>query len=359
MAKKKSVQVHSGAKPDDAPIATILLVFALPEERTYFHQTLTERESWTPATERQRYLCTYASKFGKVTVVVQTLDGMGQVESVLGATSAIVACSPTLVVMVGISGSLNDGVGLGDVVVSNQVKLYSSDKVMSLLPPDGAPAKYLLCDAGTARLPAAGGQILVDQRDRVFDHSFMRYGRNFIQSLPTDIILSGAEGALKKRPLKQLRIPGLPDKIQLMPSVQRERRVHMGWVLGTHHVVDSEEYRSYLVAKDTQLQLDVHRQKGEQDRAPWTTGEILAVDMESYGLIRSVELLRTTPAWLGGSAALIGGIVVRGISDLCTGKGELDTATGNEVRKLAVENATNICLTLIEELNYPKILNFK
>ncbi len=132
----------------------------------------------------------------------------------------------------------------------------------------------------------------------------------------------------------------------------------MGWVLGTHHVVDSEEYKKYLQEKNTQLQFDVHRQKGEQDRVPWKNGELLAVDMESYGLVRSVELLRTTPAPQGGCPSLIGGIVVRGISDLCAGKGDLDDETGSEIRRLAIENATNVCLTLIENLDYPKILNF-
>jgi len=340
----------------DAPIMNILLVLALPEERQYFHSALVKRKGWEPTSERRRYLCDYLSPQGRVRVTVQTLDGMGQIESVLGATSAIVATTPNLVLMIGISGALHPDVGLGDVVVSNQVKLYSSDKVMSLLVPEGHKIKYVLREPETS--PAVRGEpIVVDRRDKLLNDSFLRYERKFIESNNTDYVLSHAEGVIKQRKLQPLPST-LPDKIRSLESTNRDRKVFMGWVLGTHHVVDSEEYRRYLTDKDLNTKLDVHRQNGEPERVLWKKGEILAVDMESYALLRSVEMLRATPAEEGGVENLRGAIVVRGISDLCAGKGLLDDDTGNAIRQLAIENATDVCLTLIENLDYPRLLGF-
>jgi nucleoside phosphorylase len=341
---------------EDAPIMNILLVLALPEERSYFHNALEMREGWEPTSERRRYFCMYSSPHGRVKVIVQTLDGMGQIESVLGATSAIVASTPRLVLMVGISGSLHQKIGLGDVVVSNQVKLYSSDKVMSLATLAGHKSQYSLQDLAAPSAPRDA--IIVDRRDKFMENSFLRYERKLVSSPHTDDILSHVEGAIKKRRLRQLPA-SLPSEIKSLPSTKRDRSVHMGWVLGVQHVVDSEEYRGYLVDKNKDIKLDVHRQKGEPERVPWTDGEILAVDMESYGLLRSVEMLREAPSEHGGVQSLIGGIVVRGISDLCTGKGALDDETGRSIRQLAIENATDVCLTLIENLNYRELLGFR
>jgi hypothetical protein len=36
----------------------------------------------------------------------------------------------------------------------------------------------------------------------------------------------------------------------------------------------------------------------------------------------------------------------------------LDSATGSAIRQLAVENATDVCLTMIENLDYPSMLGF-
>jgi nucleoside phosphorylase len=281
---------------------------------------------------------------------------MGQIEAILGSTSAIAGVDPALAIMLGISGSLNsDRVGLGDVVVSNQAKLYSSDKVASLLPPDGKAPRYKVCEAKTVVLPDRDGLILVDSRDKFLKNSFLRYERNIVASEPTDRIISQTENFLKKQKLDPLDVNLLSPRFAAMASSQRDRTIHMGWVLGSHEVVDSEEYRDYLVAKNTDLNLDVHKQKGEAARVPWVEGDLLAVDMESYGLLRSAEMMRKAHASDGGCENLIGGIVVRGISDLCIEKSDMDENSGKALRKLAVENATNVCLALIEAIDYSQI----
>ena len=139
-----------------------------------------------------------------------------------------------------------------------------------------------------------------------------------------------------------------------LTSSKRDRSVHFGWLLGSHHVVDSAEYRDYLVEKNLETELDVHRQKGDADRVRWEDSPILAVDMESYGVLRAVETARTTPDLEGGCSNLFGGVIVRGISDICEYKGDLDKETGNAIRRVAAANATEVALSLIEAIDYLK-----
>jgi len=332
-------------------VASIALLIALPEEREYFHEVISGRSNWTPGAQRESYFCIFASPHGDVRVAVKTLHGMGQIEAILGTSSIINTCSPDLAIMVGIAGSLDpDKVGLGDVVVSNQAKYFASDKVAK------ADARYVFGDETVLKNQRGNGKIVVDGRDRFLSDSFLRYERNFVESLDVDLLLSTAEQRFGKCPLKQLSPTDMPPDIGSLPSSQRMRKVHAGWLLGSHHVVDSLEYRTYLVEKNEKLSLDVHRQKGDHERVKWKSGQLLAVDMESYGMLRAVELSSKATPMQGGCANLIGGIAVRGISDLCEHKDYLDQASKERFRKLAAQNATEVCLTLLENLNYEAIL---
>jgi nucleoside phosphorylase len=337
-------------------IATLLVVIALPEERGYFHGILEKRQGWKVGSPRQRYDASYASKHGNVRVIVQTLRDMGLVEAALGTTSALTAVKPDLAMMIGLAGSMNpEEVGLGDVVVSNQAKFFGSDKVASLKNSDGTASEYLLGDiADLATKPP--GAIVVDRRDKILQESFLRYQRQIVESSPCDAIISGVESAIRTCSLVELNREKLPEKAGDLKSSQRQRILHFGWVLGSHHVVDSAEYRHYLNDKNDNQLLDVHRQKGEPERAPWRPGQLLAVDMESYALLRAVESAARLPAFLGGCENLIGGLTVRGISDLCEDKGFLDRDTSNDVRRIAVANATEVGLTLIESLDWEQML---
>lgn len=355
MSTKRQQKSERRKHTTRANLCSILLVLALPEERGYFHEVVKKRKGWECTSENSRYECFYNSQHGRIRVVVQTLEKMGQVDAVLGSTSGIAASTPMLAIMLGISGGLSPTVGLGDVVVSNKAKLYSSDKVMSLAPDHGMPPQYILCDASKVRPPGANGTVLVDSRDRFLDNSFLRYERHVVHSNSTDLIISSVELEIRKEVLTNLNSGVLPPRFQELPSSNRSREVHVGWILGSHEVVDSEEYKSYLMSKNGETVFDVHRQKGEPERVPWTKGDLLAVDMESYGLLRSAEMMSKAHAYYGGYEMLLGGLVVRGISDLCEGKAGMDVATGNAIRQLAIENATNVCLRLIEEIDYPDL----
>ena len=349
-AARKRAAPHNPVQP---PIANIVLVVALPEERDYFHEVVSNRPNWTANTARRRYFCTYESPDGPVSVAVQTLDGMGHIEAVVGTGSAIATITPQLVVMVGIAGSLNPNeVGLGDVVVSNGAKFYASDKVAQIYPED-AKAQYVFGQAKDLK-KAKKGEVIVDERDRFLSSSFLRYERKIVNSSPMDGLLSGLESHLQQSQLGQLEDKKLPEMFAALTSSKRDRSVHFGWLLGSHHVVDSAEYRDYLVEKNLETELDVHRQKGDADRVRWEDSPILAVDMESYGVLRAVETARTTPDLEGGCSNLFGGVIVRGISDICEYKGDLDKETGNAIRRVAAANATEVALSLIEAIDYLK-----
>jgi hypothetical protein len=138
--------------------------------------------------------------------------------------------------------------------------------------------------------------------------------------------------------------------------MKRRRRLHHGWLRGSHHVVDSAEYRTYLVDKNTKRERDIHAQTKDYDRVKWASGDLLAVDMESYGVLRVVEDIARKPPFAGGSHNLLGGIAIRGISDMCVEKKATDLHSKDGVRRLAVENLAEICLSFIESLDYASIV---
>jgi nucleoside phosphorylase len=351
-SKKTQQNLHSL----NPTVARIALVLALPEERDYFHSEIIRRPGWTASTPRQRFVCDYASTHGNVRMTVQTLDNMGHIEAVLGTTSIIGATSPNLVVMLGIAGSLQPNVvGLGDVVVSNQVKYYASDKVADCNSFMGINGKYSFGKREDLNAARKNGKIVVDERDRFLKHSFLRYERNFIESTSMHGIISESEKVLKRARLAQISKITLPQSVLNLDSNSRDRAVHFGWILGSNHVVDSAEYRDYLNDKNGLLDMDVHRQKGDAERVKWTTGDLMAVDMESYGLLKAVEKARTTPSSDGGCQTLFGGLTVRGISDVCEFKNDLDERTSNEIRRIAVANATEVALTLLESIDYDRL----
>ena len=335
-----------------APIGTIVLILALPEERGYLHDVIACRPDWTASDPRGRFVCSYKSARGTVNVIVHTLPAMGNIEAALLAGAGIAQANPELVILVGLAGSMNPSeVQLGDVVISNQAKLYSSDKVKALSPPSGPETRHYRFNDERSN---GGDEIVIDRRDALMSKSFLRYERRYVESKQTDQLIS--ELQLKLRPGAKSLLRVNPD---FVPSAYRTGyisrgsiKIHSGWILASQHVVDSAEYRDYLNEKNKDQKLDVHRQTGEQGRCQWTNGELLAVDMESYGLLRAVELLRTTHAKYGGAPNLHGAIVVRGISDLSEEKAESDGKSGNETRRVAVYNATEITLRIIEGIDY-------
>ncbi len=354
MKKRSRGNQPSPTPHDNVPVATVAIVIALPEERDYFNDVMRVRPGWDVPTPRGRYSCYYASPHGLVQVIVQTLPNMGNIEATLATSALLAATGPDLVIMVGLAGSLEPKkVHLGDVVISNQAKLYSSDKVASMGSGNTGKRKYRFVD-----VDGADGEIRVDRRDGFMTSSFLRYERKFVESPGTDELISRVELTLKKDLswLKRVRAEQIPEAYRAAYKARSECVLHSGWLLASPHVVDSAEYRDYLVNKNTDLTLDVHRQNNEADRVPWTKGDLLAVDMESYGVLRAVEAIRTAPTTQGGVPDVLGGIIVRGISDLCEEKARTDEGSSNETREIAVHNAAEVAIRIVENIDYGELL---
>lgn len=353
--KRSSSAISPSQDHDDAAIGNVSIIIALPEERNYFREALKNRPGWTLYSDRSVFFCDYQTTHGKVLVKVQTLEAMGHIEAVAGTSSAIVGFSPDFAIMIGIAGSMNPNkVGLGDVVVSNQAKFIGGDKVASLNAKRGKDPKYILGDINTLQKNKTKS-IVVDNRDTFLSNSLIRYERGFIECKEMDVFLSAGERYWAKTKLTSLDLKTLPKGVAELPSSNRDRQILNGWLLGSHHVVDSAEYRDYLNEKNVQLDLDIHRQNGDTERVNWTSGELLAVDMESYGMLKAVNKFAGKHPMNGGSEHLVGGISVRGVSDLCEDKGELDGTTKNTVRSLAARNATEVGARIIETLDYSSL----
>lgn len=348
MAKPQTGRPEAPAAHGQAPLCTVLLVLALPEELEYLYDVMEERGGWDVGFRLPLNICTYETAQGPIQVIVTVLKGMGPVEAALGTAAGITEHSPGLVVMIGLAGGLDhDRIGLGDVVLSNRAKLYTVDKVAA----PGSDKVYRFRGTGDDLRNRPGNEVWVDPRDRFMDQSHMRYLRDVVQGGYTDQLLASVQNELRNCELAELKDEWIPKSFKALPPFNRKRTVTAGWILGSTHVVDSGEYRRYLLDKNADTSGDIYAQTGV-NRGKWEDGNLLAVDMESYALLRAVNEAMARPSYKGGCENLAGGLLVRGISDMCEEKADLDAATGKAVRRLAVENATKVGLALIENLDY-------
>lgn len=334
----------------------ILVIVPLVEERDYFYEIINGREGWTsPKHPRTQMSFKFKNESKEADVAVRTIDKMGHLEAVLAFNSAFNATSPELVILLGLAGSMNPNtVGLGDVVISNQIKTYTANKVGAISQNESDNPHYKFFD-----LPPRediNGYIAVDNRDKVQQHSYFRYIRDTIESPKVDMAISSVEHSLDEKALSQLDMSVIPNSLTSYSSMNRNRSIHYGWIFGSNYVIDSQEYRDYIIEKNTDQKYDIYRQLNEHDKCKWCDGELLAVDMESYGVLKAVEVMRSSPATEGGSNNLVGGIVVRGISDLAETKGATDRTSKNQIRRVAVQNAAKVTAQIIEKMDYRHII---
>ena len=335
----------------------IVVVVPLIEERDYFYQAILGRKNWNfPKTLRRSMKYSYNDGERSAKVNVRTIEKMGQLEAVLAMNAAASSYDPELVVLVGLAGSMDPEVaGYGDVIVSNQVKMYAPNKVGTISnQTDEEPFYYFASDSPPTKPKSK--VVKVDDRDRMLTCSYHRYQRDFIECAYMDSALTSLEQTLTDHELKQLDNTPIPSRFKSYGSMTRGRQVQYGWIFGSDYVVDSKEYRDYLNDKDQNTGSDIYTQLDESEKVKWKSGKLLAVDMESYGVLKAIETLRTTPAIEGGVNNLVGGIIVRGISDLAESKGKSDLGSKNELRRIAVHNAAEVTAQIIERLDYSTVV---
>lgn len=338
------------------PKLRVLVIVPLVEERDYFYETIKVRSGWNPPRARRETMqFNFQEGDREATVQVRTIARMGHLEAVLALNAAVASFTPELVILLGLAGSMDPAeIGLGDVVISNQVKTYSANKVGTISQDDTQQPIYKFFRIPPAT--SANGCVVVDERDRMQEYSYLRYERDFVESTSVDGALSALESRLTDQELAPVPLATVPANFKSYESMQRDRGIHYGWIFGSHYVVDSKEYRDYISEKDKDLAFDIYNQLKEMDKVKWKEGKLLAVDMESYGVLKAVETLRRLPTIEGGSKALVGGIVVRGISDMAEAKAATDKNSKNEIRRIAVSNAAKVAAQIIERLDYRQIV---
>jgi purine-nucleoside phosphorylase len=108
-------------------------------------------------------------------------------------------------------------------------------------------------------------------------------------------------------------------------------------------VVDSEKYVEFILERNTDESADYYHQKavGRSPLQKWFRSELEAVDMETFGFL----LLSQVSGEHFGSRLYF---AVRGISDLATDKEALDGSTGDKIREIAIFNAVEVTLDMID-----------
>lgn len=273
-------------------------------------------------------------------ISVNLIRGMGNVMAAAHVGTSFVPPEaggdvvPQLVILVGISGSLSEGEArLEDVVVSNHVKYYAPDKILSSLGKktirldsnkrshfNGKSAKEI---RDALDLPNSG--IAYDVRDRVLGGNILRFKRDNIFYRDRDARLES--------------FMAWSDKKLDLPY-----RVKHGTILGTDWVIDSQSYVEYLADKEVNQEFDyyaINKPDEFADRCKWNEDAPIAADMETYGFFLALERLAMN------SSVRPLAFAVRGISDLCSGKSDLDDRTGGQHRKKAAQNAAEVALNLV------------
>lgn len=334
----------------------VVVIVPLVEERDYLYHAIKGRPNWeSPKTQRQTMTYHYSDGNRTANVQVRTIEKMGHLEAVLAMNAAASMYTPELVILVGLAGSMDpELVGYGDVVVSNQVKMYAPNKVGTISSND-ADNPYYHFAKDTPPSKPAGRVVRIDDRDRLLGSSYHRYRRDIIECTFMNAALTKLEPVLSDKTLKPLNPSMVPEQHRTFKSTTRSRQVQYGWIFGSNCVVDSKEYRDYLNDKNADTISDIYSQMNEREKIVWKEGKLLAIDMESYGVLKAIETLRTTPRVEGGISNLVGGIVVRGISDLAECKGRSDTESDNQLRRLAVSNAAEVTTQIIEKIDYSAI----
>lgn len=318
-------------------MTSVAIYVALAEELTYAIDEMEQhgRFAGDPRTELSRGQSKFNYSlydFPSNRIEVSLIQGMGNVicaAHVGTSFSQKMHAGPELALLVGISGSLQKDVGLGEVIVSNLVKYYSPDKIEKI---DTSHVRidsqmrssHMAKGKGAGPFASLAGRKAVDDRDVVHGDNAIRFLRDEIFHVDNDntgaLFVQAANDHQKKLPFKLSR----------------------GALLGSNWVVDSDTYTNYLLHKNDWTEFDYYSLNNPAEyasRCKWGDDTLLAVDMESYGFLKAV-------AQFSRNVTNVKAYAVRGVSDLCSGKSALDQTNKSKNRLEATRNAVYSALLL-------------
>jgi nucleoside phosphorylase len=275
----------------------------------------------------------------KVDMLIRVIGSMGNTRASTKMVRPLLDTDADLIFLVGLAGSMDPSVRLGDVVIAHGAKTFAPDAVKKL-----QPGKHeVVIDHPTTSM---GGTIYVDRQKVVMDEAFFRYGRDSARKEQSAQFINEYVEYAKST---DWRLTGLiPAEVAGLPSEYANPKpvVHMGNIFGSDMVIDSARYKKFVLDRNEDRSRDVYTQiyKTEgHERYKSFKGKLHAVDMESFGFFALAEELTADL----GKAKLFS---VRGISDMAEGKEDLDAATGEAVRGLAVRNAIKTTFDLMERV---------
>lgn len=322
---------------------SVAVFVPLGEEMEYIHKYMVSKgaKPTRPYDPKTRYFAFSFRLSNRTLIQVQfhVMDEMGNLESACRLAEVKAAKNPDYAILVGIAGSLDPDVKLGDVVITSSAKVYFPDKVKELKPKREEWVAPLGAD--DAPIP---GMIRVDKRKRILTESYFRYRRNFVDLETSRSVIDDylhdceIKAQIKLEGIDHENISGLDAKFNNLNP-----RHHSSTVFGSEMVIDSAEYAKFVLEKDKNDKFDIYKQK-ENDQNPNRNKHLLApmqlVDMETYGFLMMGKRLygENTPRVFS----------IRGISDFASDKAALDENTENEVRNIAVMNATSVAIDFID-----------
>jgi 5'-deoxynucleotidase YfbR-like HD superfamily hydrolase/nucleoside phosphorylase len=289
-----------------------LLVVALKEEFDYVKKVFPVKRQPQKAGPWTFYMSYLAHNSGRVlSGAVCCIGDMG-IDEAQSATGALLqVLRPRIVINLGISGVLDDGLRLGDVVVSTDVQNYFYRSKINQQDPS---------------LPITFDDIEFGGKDIQTTESIYRFVSRLDQEYPLEF--RNWQETASDYIHKYLDSHSL-EKLQHLQLIADPPRLNIGPCACGPLVVTSRGFKDILKQRNRNF---------------------LAVDMESFGVLRAVQITERN----------ISTLVIRGISDLSDErKKEMDSANKGKLRLWAATNAVNLLAEILRKnlLFIPKSLD--
>ena len=275
----------------------LLLLVALSEEFEELFQLFPEMKA-IPDFEHggSDFIFSVQGENCQINVVARLVGSMGISEAQLAADRALTKWKPKVIINIGIAASLHQDLKLGDVLIADQVDGY---------------------DSNLKAVPSDEDSWNLQHRGIVFhgDHSLLQYVKQF-QFTHRNLYDSWRSSS---RDIQHELIP--PNDVIALKNQQvlgDLPNLDIGHLASGSIVGAASRFAKFLKGRDATFR---------------------ALEMEAGGMARAA-VKRTKPiSWL----------VIRGISDLGDErKTQFDSTGDGGLRKLAMRNATNLMLTLLE-----------
>lgn len=281
-----------------APVETILVFVALPEEHDRFLEFFPSKQAFT---DSAHLYVEHATAGDAIRVISVLASGMGNDNAFDATAAGIKRFNPNLIVCVGIAGSLTSDLKLGDVSVSSEIIDISQNMKISEV---AASKRKRPARRGKAPRPAATKTVVELSPKPLPVMAELSASFRFLRSHPTlkEELAQWTRDATTRR----THLIGDVSNSDIADDLSRPPAAEIGPIISGPVVASS-------AFKETLKKLD---------------RKVLSVETESSGVFRAAL------------AAAVPCITIRGISDHADiNKNALERTTKQAARQLAADNA--------------------